>query len=327
MTNFTIPVGRRLRQVLTIAFVFGALLCMFPPEIPVARLWSSYAQLVVLLYLGLATVFLIGKQERLMFVCLGCCAAMAYYLNESTNSGLAHPAATNTPRLTITHLNVGASGENYGAMLKIIQSRQADLVSCQEVNLTWDTVLQHGLRDIYPFSVSLPDFSANGLAVYSKMPFISLDTFYFKGMPNLIGKIRLPGSDTIFSFVSSITRPTIIGKDIDELRDHLQRVSFEANKTGGPIFAFGEFNAPPWSGEILDFKNATHLLDSRKPLSTTIPNGYFQLLRVPVDHIFYSNEFDCLDFEELSSNKTWHLGIEGVFQLKSPEKNAEKTAR
>ena len=323
--NFSIQVGRRLRQVLTIGLVFGALLCMFPPEIPLARLWSSYAQLVVLLYLGLATFFLIGKQERLMFVCLGCCAAMAYYLNESTNSGLSQPPSNNTPRLTIAHFNVGASGENYGVMLDIIQSRHADIVSCQEVNLTWDTVLLHGLQAVYPHSVSLPDFSANGLAVYSKVPFLELDTFYFRDLPNLIGKIRLPGSDKVISFASSITRPTIAGKDVDQLREHLQRVSFEANKTAMPLFAFGEFNAPPWSSEILDFKRATRLLDSRKPLTTTIPNGYFQLLRVPVDHIFYSNEFDCLNFEELSSNKTWHLGIEGVFQLKQPEKDVEKT--
>ncbi len=325
--NYAIPVGRRLRQILTIGLVLGALLCMFPPEIPLARLWSSYAPLVVLIYLAMATFFLIGKQERLMFVCLGCCAAMAFYLNEHTNSGLVKTTPTNTPRLTIAHFNVGASGENYAAMVEIIQSRKADLVSCQEVNLTWDTVLLHGLRAAYPYSVSLPDFSANGLAVYSKMPFQRLDTFYFRDMPNLIGKIKLPGSDTAFSFVSSITRPTIVGKDIDQLREHLRLVSFEANKTKTSIFAFGEFNAPPWSGEILDFKSATRLLDSRKPLTTTIPNGYFQLLRVPVDHIFFSDEFECLNFEELSSNKTWHLGIEGVFQLKPAEKDVEKTTR
>lgn len=325
--NYTIPIGRRLRQILTVGLVFGSLLCMFPPEIPLVRLWSAYAQLVVLLYLGLATVFLIGKQERLMFVCLGCCAAMAYYLNESTNSGLIKTTVTDAPRLTIAHFNVGASGENYRAMVDIIQARKADLVSCQEVNLTWDTVLLRGLRETYPYSVSLPDFSGNGLAVYSKMPFLKLDTFYFNDLPNLAGNIRLPGSDTTFSFVSSVTRPTFGSEKFDVLREHLRLVSFEANKMATPVFAFGEFNAPPWSAEILDFKSATRLNDSRKPLQTTIPNGYFQLLRVPVDHIFFSNEFECLNFEELSSNKTWHLGILGVFQLKQPAQNVEKTPR
>ncbi len=325
--NFAIPVGRRLRQALTVGLVVGALLCMFPPEIGLARAWSSFAPLVVLIYLGMATAFMIGKQERLMFVCLGCCAAMAYFLNESTNSGLVQTSPANSPRLTITHFNVGSSGEKYSAMLDRILSRRADIVSCQEVNFTWDTVLLHGLRAAYPHSVSLPSFTGDGLAVYSKMPFQQLDTFYFNGLPNLIGKIRLPGSDTVFCFASTITRPIAGGGDAEKLREHLQHVSFEANKMAAPLFAFGEFNAPPWSSEILDFKSATRLSDSRKPLQTTIPNGYFQLLRVPVDHIFFSDEFECLDFEELSSKNTWHLGIEGVFQLKPPAKDVEKTTR
>jgi endonuclease/exonuclease/phosphatase (EEP) superfamily protein YafD len=162
----TISINRRWRQILTLLFVSGSLLCMFPPESYTIRWWSGHAQLIVLGYLCLAMGFLIIRQERLMFVCLGCCAAMAYYLNESVNSKLGAPLPTNSARLTIGHFNVGASGESYEDMISLIRSRQADLVSCQELTVAWDTVLHQGLRDLYPFSVRLPDWSSNGFRYF-----------------------------------------------------------------------------------------------------------------------------------------------------------------
>jgi endonuclease/exonuclease/phosphatase (EEP) superfamily protein YafD len=323
-----LPINRRTRQILTLLLVFGSLLCMFPPESYTLRWWSGHAQLIVLGYLMLSMGFLIARQERLMFVCLGCCAAMAYYLNESINSKLGAPSPTNSARLTIAHFNVGASGESSENIISMIRARQADLVSCQELTVAWDTVLQQGIHDLYPYSVRLPDWSSNGLAVYSKMPFQHLDTFYFKEMPILLGKIRLNGTDTLFCFASSITRPTLSGRDFSNLREQLKQISYEANMMAAPVFAFGEFNTVPWSAEILEFKSATRLLDSRKPMQTTVPNGYFQLFEVPVDHIFYSNQFECLNFEELSSKKSAHVGIEAVFQLKQNlPKDVEKTPR
>jgi endonuclease/exonuclease/phosphatase (EEP) superfamily protein YafD len=326
--QLAISTNRRFRQILTLLLVFGSLLCMFPPESYSLRWWSGHAQIIVLGYLGLAMIFLIARQERLMFVCLGCCAAMAFYLNESVNARLGAPAPTNSARLTIAHFNVGASGERFEDMISLIRSRQADLVSCQELTFAWDSMLTQGIGDLYPFSVRLPDWSSNGLAVFSKMPFQSLDTLRFQEMPILLGKIWLKGTDTAFCFASSITRPTLSGKDFSNLREQLKQISYEASKMGAPVFAFGEFNIVPWSAEILEFKNATHLLDSRKPMQTTIPNGYFQLFEVPVDHIFYSNQFDCLNFEELSSKKSLHVGIEAVFQLKQIKTtDVEKTAQ
>lgn len=316
MRPFTLPVGRRLRQILTICLVLGALLCMFPPESYTMRLWASHAQHLVLFYLALALLLLIGKQERLMFVSLGCCAAMSYFLNEQTNAQLKNPRPTDMPTLKIAHFNVGSAGLGYREMVECIGSREADLVSCQEISPVWDSVLRAGLRSEYPFCVSLPDLHSTGLAVFSKIPLLGLDTFFYEDTPNLLGAIGLPGSDSLIHFVSSITRPALSGSDFRKLRAHFERISWKTRIFKTPVVAFGEFNVVPWSAEILEFKQASDLLDSRKPMQASAPNGHFNLWEVPVDHIFYSPHFECLKFEELSEKGANHVGIETTLQLK-----------
>ncbi len=80
--------NRRVRQVLTVLMLFGALTCIFPPFHPAFRWWADQAVFVALGYLLAALFFLIIDNARLMFVCLGCSAAICFFKNELGDSAL-----------------------------------------------------------------------------------------------------------------------------------------------------------------------------------------------------------------------------------------------
>lgn len=76
---------RRIRQGLTLVLLAGALTCMFPPPCAAFRWWAAHAAGVAFGYLLLGIAFLIVDRTRLMFVCLGCSAAIGFYFNEAAS--------------------------------------------------------------------------------------------------------------------------------------------------------------------------------------------------------------------------------------------------
>ena len=71
------------RQVFTVAVLSGAVLNMFPPATAAFKWWAAQAQWVAVGYLFGGIFFLIINRMRLMFVCLGCSAAISFFYNEA----------------------------------------------------------------------------------------------------------------------------------------------------------------------------------------------------------------------------------------------------
>lgn len=94
--NMSLFDNRRVRQGLTIFMLFGALTCIFPPAHPTFLWWADKAVFVASGYLLAGLFFLIINNQRLMFVCLGCSAAICFFKNElgDGQTGMRH---TNPP--------------------------------------------------------------------------------------------------------------------------------------------------------------------------------------------------------------------------------------
>lgn len=72
-----------MRQVLTLLCLGGAVACMFPPRQAAFLWWAAHAQYVSLGYLALGLAFFITDRTRLMWVCIGCSAAISFYYHET----------------------------------------------------------------------------------------------------------------------------------------------------------------------------------------------------------------------------------------------------
>lgn len=74
--------NRRVRQGLTVMLLTGSLACIFPPNLPAFQWWAERAAFVAAGFLLLGLFFLTINKSRLMFVCLGCSAAICFFKNE-----------------------------------------------------------------------------------------------------------------------------------------------------------------------------------------------------------------------------------------------------
>ena len=72
-----------------------------------------------------------------------------------------------------------------------------------------------------------------------------------------------------------------------------------------------------WTQEIRDFRSNANLNNSRRDISQSN-------LRVPYDHIFFSNDLQCVEFSELKSENQNYLGITGTYQIKGDQIEASE---
>jgi len=305
---------------ISLLLILGAAMCIYTPNDLYCKWAANYANQVMFGYLLLGVVFMFIRQPRLMFTSFGCCAALCLYLNNTVDSPFTESnIKTNQSNvISVAHFSTSKSVKSISETIELIKNHNADLVSIQEIDYLWATELSECMIDYYPSMVMLPDTGFLGLALLSKYPLESIDTFHFNNKPNLIGTVSTPSSK--LNLISSYTLPAKDESSYHQLVLHLNVLSEKIKNFEAPYITLGEYNAVSWSNEIKEFRNSSGLKDSRKGISPTFPNGQMDFLEIPVDHIFYSNHLRCLDFETLDGKETSHLGIKGIYEFKPTPK-------
>jgi endonuclease/exonuclease/phosphatase (EEP) superfamily protein YafD len=145
---------------------------------------------------------------------------------------------------------------------------------------------------------------AFGLAVYSRRKFVRIDNFYFKDIPNI--KITVGNLEKNITFISSYL-PSFYPRSDMNSSNHLQQIKNEILSNNTPLIVSGDFNKMYWSADIVEFMELSRLENSRR--SSTISNLN------PYDHIFFTNDLECIHFEELVDEQQNHIGISGIYQI------------
>jgi endonuclease/exonuclease/phosphatase (EEP) superfamily protein YafD len=298
---------------LSTLFVLGALICIFPPDLFLFKIGAQFAVQIMLSYMAFGLIFLMLKSYRLMFTSFACCAGLCLFLKYTTNSEMAPAQASNEETIHVAHFNISAT-DDYQFMVDQILLSGADLISLQEVTPDWNIVLQESLNTIYPYSKTVVRFDPFGLAVYSKHPLSNIDTFVCEGVPNIMGTVELKNTGKDICFITSHALPPFYSSDYKKLRKHLRRIAEFSNESSCPVLTMGDYNAVPWSYEIQDFRSASNLNDSRRGF---FPNsvGSFSVFQLPSDHIFYSKELKCIQFDDMDDPKAGHIGVKGAYQF------------
>ena len=301
--------------------IAGALLCIFTPNILFFKWAANYANQIILGYLALGFGFMFIKQPKLMFTSFTCCAALCLFLQNTMNSPFKKTAKKINPATTISiaHFSTSKSTETISEMMDLIKTHNADLVSIQEIDDLWAQELKDCMGDYYPSMVMLPDTGFQGLALLSRYPLEYIDTFHFDGKPSLHGMISTPENNRL-NLLSTHTSPAVDDESYLDLIAHLEVLSGRMKNFDAPYITVGEYNAVSWSNEITNFREISGLKDSRKGMSPTYPSGQMDFMEVPVDHIFYSNHLQCLEFKTLDGKETSHLGIMGTYEFKPTPK-------
>lgn len=298
---------------LSLFLLLGLAISVLPFDHFVFKIGAHYSVQIMLSYLLLGLTFLMLKGYRLMYISFACCAVLCLFLKYTTNSDISPLKLATEETIDIAHFNVGA-GPDYETMVQQILGSDADLVSLQEVSPDWDGVLQEALSEKYPYSKTVVRFDPFGLAVYSKLPLNNLDTFVCANVPNIIGTVDMARSDKEICFIASHALPPFYSSDYKRLRKHLHRIADYVTEASCPVITIGNYNAVPWSYEIQDFRSVSRLNDSRRGFLPT-SNGSFSIFQLPSDHIFHSEQLECIHFEDINDQELGHIGIKGAYQF------------
>jgi len=311
--------------------VLGAGICLLPGYLPFLKWGTNFAVQIMLTYLLLGIIFLVIKKYRLVFLCFGCCAVLSLYLKFSSQTGhkrklsalfsAQKPPAGKSISLKVALFNTANADREANRTIAILKGAGADLLTMQEVTPPWAALLSDSLKDIYPFRQIMVDMGMQGMAIFSKKEILSVDTFYYQNLPNLVLGIALDeGCEKLF-FVSSHMYPVLDQSSYRGFKGHLRTIENHLSKIDDPVIVLGEYNAVSWSNEIQEFRKKTKLQDSRRGFMPSFSDGSVSFTDIPLDHIFFSHHFQCKNFVTLRSKSSNHLGIMGSYQIKIPTNN------
>ncbi len=289
-------------------------LILLQPESPKFRMFINHAPEIMFGILGLGMLFLFTKWHRLMFFAFGYTGLLCIFLRSSTNTAPVYAKPNMAKTLEVIHVNISNHDwEAYEELSDIIINSSADLVSIQEVTPDWDFSLKTTLKDSFPYISSAANISFNGIAVFSKLPFSDLDTFYHNDIPNLTGMISLgEGNSGRIRFVTTYTNPSFDNnKFYEELKEHFTTI---INKLSGKEnlarIAIGTYNIKAWTPEMKYFTNALGLRNSKRAINPLNEGSY--------EHIFHSTHLECSNFGELyTEDGSSMIGLKVKLQFKN----------
>lgn len=294
--------------------VFALASCFLPNIFPLV-LFKSFAVHIALGLYFVSFIYLLIKRLRI-FLMYFFVATLIFFNISSFIFRNNHSDSSVVIDFTLAHFNVFYLNKNYEQMTNIILESEADMVSLQEVDKKWAQALENALPKKYPHYQIRVDGknSGGGMAIFSKIPFVQLDSLRFDDLPYFFGKVKI--KDQILSFfVAHTYSPSNFvyyvrrNRQFSAIRDFL-------SKKESPLVFIGDLNAVGWDNEVLQTEKRLFLQDSRRGFKATFP-AFAQNFGIPIDYIFHSPQIICLDFKTIKTNSD-HLGILGKYYFKNP---------
>ena len=297
------------QSIIMILLVIIALIPIISPNWSFLQNSVDFSVQLMLGYLLLGLGFLTIGKKKLLFTSFACCGALCLFLKQSSNTNLKFPEQTKSEKITIAHFNTSSAPSGYRSLLEAVLKSEADIISFQEVTPDWDIYLKNNLADLYPFNESNVRIDPYGMAIFSKMPINNYDTFHYEEIPHQIINVPLSDDQNV-NIISAHVLPPLGKRLNDRAKMHLYEIASKITLEEEPSIVLGDFNLVYWSNEIRDFRSQARLDNSRRDVSQN-------LLKIPYDHIFFSDKLECTGFEEISDTVSNHIGIIGTYQFKN----------
>ncbi len=295
------------------------IVCLFTPSVLFFKQIAANTLYVMLGQLLVGFVFFSLRQEKLMLITLLCCGALCLHLKSSANKEMRLAAVTTNPSLKISHVSLGNAENDYDSVVNYLLNLDADIVSFQELTPDWNSQLTSRLSDRFQYIHTMTRLDQYGMGFFSKVPIESIDTMFYREIPNFAASIQVGGQTC--TIISCQLIPPVNQAAFFVIENHFNYLNDYMKTLAGSVIVLGDLHLPPWSSEVQRFKDMSHLQDSRRDINPRNIDGSITLPRIPVEHIFFSEEFDCTSFTEIGNNTIGRVGITGTYQLNSA--NAE----
>ncbi|MBK8701669.1 MAG: endonuclease/exonuclease/phosphatase family protein [Saprospiraceae bacterium] len=255
-----------------------------------------------LFFLGF--VFLFLDFGKLMFISFASCGAFCVFIKNESNGELVFPKDNFTEKVSVCHINLSNVGHGED-MIRLLTESDLDIISFQEMTPEWSAYLLQALDKIFPFTYQAVRIDPYGKALFSKFPLHIVDTLSASYAFDLAIEMKKNGNT--YTLISTYLTPSLNEGSLTMAKTQMKNISQFIQGTKKNVIVLGEFNMVYWSDEIRNFREATHLRNSRKDV---IPAS----LRIPYDHIFYSSDLQCVVVKDLFVSRKERIGILTSFQ-------------
>jgi len=224
-------------------------------------------------------------------------------------------AATDTAgradrRVSILVANVLQDNTDHDTLVRLVLRHDPDLVLLLETDARWRDALAP-LRARYPHAVEQAQPNTYGLLFYAKLPLENPQLRFLleDDVPSIRTDVMLPSGER-FTFHGVHPRPPHPGQSSAPRDAELVMVAQEVRKHGGPTVVAGDLNDVAWSRTTTLFQKISGLLDPRigRGLYPTF-NANWPVLRWPLDHVFFSDDFLLGRLERLPHIGSDHFPI------------------
>lgn len=209
----------------------------------------------------------------------------------------AERAKSDGPRCRLISANVHTGNRDAAAFLALIGREDPDVVLAMEVNGRW----LHELADLkarYPHFIERGRADNFGIALYSKMPFDSVETVELADseVPTIVARMQV--EDRPLVLIGTHPLPPIGGEYTGLRNRQLAALGHLAAKEqeSVPVVLAGDLNTTSWSPAFADLLESSGLRDTRLGCGvqpswpTTSP-----LIRIPIDHVLVSPDVTLQD--------------------------------
>lgn len=297
------------RIVLAICIVLALFVCIAPPDVYILKSSAGFANQYMIGFFLLGMGLLIANEEKLMLLSFGACAALAFFLKSSFFETIYYPAVKpNTPSIKLNYYST-ENIPDFEVLSSSVDTTHPDIISIQEVTPDWAYVVQEAFAEKYPYYKVYPRLDFYGTAIFSKYPFVGVDTFHYEEIPNLVCTVRIDTMQTYITLMSTYTNPPVSNDAVKRIGKHLQYNAEYIRNNPYPIIAFGNYHLPPWMQEILRFRDSSRLLNSRR--------GFAHWSTIPVLQFFHHRSLSCIDLRDIELPDKTVIGSTATYKLTS----------
>lgn len=289
--------------------------------------FGNYAIHLMVFFLLAGVASLLIRQPRLTFIFFGASAVICLFLKNSNNSQGINPwrrqaeqrivpdsiPSVEKQTFRVVHINL-KNVQNYDSLLSAINQQDIQVISVHEMDPFWEDYLTTRLSGTFPYQRTYADIGLFGMGLFSKYRMSNADTFVVGNVPALRATVNINGRDVhLLSFhteplVQESVRKLLI-KQLDTLSDMI--VSDQH-----PCILFSEMNLVSWSTQLQEFCRVTRLHESRRGFMQYISKSLQFLIETPFDHIFYTDPFRVVQFDNFLEPGSFHrIGIVGAYQI------------
>ncbi|QQR86829.1 MAG: endonuclease/exonuclease/phosphatase family protein [Flavobacteriales bacterium] len=195
--------------------------------------------------------------------------------------------ATAQQALRVAQFNVLQPNRSNIGVLDAVHASDADVLSFQEVDPAWATILTCALAEAYPFHRVVPRTDCYGIAVFSRLPIVHFEEVDLLGAPAIEARVKTPSG--IVTLTSVHARSPLPHVAYLKRNAQLNRLASRILKASGPQVVVGDLNAVEWDHALVRFRQQTGLAGAPAYEPATFPS-VFGLALIPIDHIYSTKQ-------------------------------------